>query len=160
MNLLILILAGVAGALLAVKLAIPGGAIVGAMIGSGFFTILSTTKIVIPAPVNFTIQVALGIMIGTSMNKDLLKVASKIVPIAIIGSLVFIAVGVFIALFVYKLGLLDFATALLGFTPGAMSSVLGLAISLEAKLALVATIQIIRLIMVITFVPIIVKIIL
>ncbi|WP_273267099.1 AbrB family transcriptional regulator [Flexistipes sinusarabici] len=160
MSLLVVVMGGIAGAFLAVKLSVPGGAIVGAMLGSGIFSILSTTKIVIPEPVNFTIQVALGIMIGTSMDKDLLKVASKIVPIAIVGSLIFIAVGVLIALFVYKLGFLDFTTALLGFTPGAMSSVLGLAISLKAKLALVATIQVIRVIMLVILIPLIVKIIL
>lgn len=157
MSFLIVILAGIAGALLAVKLSVPGGAIVGAMLGSGIVTILSASKIVIPGPINFTIQVALGIMIGTSMDRELLKVASKVVPVAIAGSVIFIAVGVFIALFVYKLGFLDFTTALLGFTPGAMSSVLGLAISMEAKLALVATIQIIRLIMLVIFLPIIVR---
>ncbi len=160
MNLLLISIAGVAGAFLALKFSIPGGVLVGAMIGSGIFSILSTTKIVIPEPVNFTIQVALGIMIGTSMDKDFLGVASKVVPIAIIGSLIFIAVGVLIALLVYKFGLLDFTTALLGFTPGAMSSVIGLAISLKAKLALVATIQVIRVIMLVILIPLIVKIIL
>jgi len=153
-------MAGIVGGFLAVKLSVPGGAIVGAMIGSGIFTLMSASKIAIPAPINFTIQVALGIMIGTSMNRELLKVGTKIVPIAIAGSVVFIGVGVLIALVVYQLGLLDFTTALLGFTPGAMSSVLGLAISMEAKLALVATIQIIRLIMLVIFIPIIVRLIL
>lgn len=118
---IIVIVLGVIGGLVANKIGLPGGVVVGSMLFSGLAMIFLPGSFVVPTKVNIITQLLLGISLGLTFDASLLKVAGKIFPLAIISTLILLSVAVLMAYIAHKLGLMDFGTALFGFSPGGMT---------------------------------------
>lgn len=120
-KILLIVMAGILGGLGAQKIGFPGGAVVGSMLASGVLAILLPGNVAIPGFVNTGIQILLGVSLGLTFNRSSLHLAGKVLPLAIVSTLVLLSVAIFMAFLAQKMGLLDFATSIYGFSPGGMT---------------------------------------
>jgi uncharacterized protein len=150
---LILIATGGFGGWLAERSGLPGGAIVGSMLASGLAAICFSTAIELPPAAGMAIQIILGISLGMSFDRSFLEIAGKAMPLAIISTLVLLMVSIVMALLAHKFGLVDFATALFGFSPGGMSGMSILAQSEGHKAPIVALFHLVRIFTLFLVVP-------
>lgn len=150
---LILIVAGSLGGWAAERSGMPGGAIVGSMLASALAALSLSHAIVLPPAASMTIQIVLGISLGMTFDRSLLEVAGKALPLAILSTLVLLTAAVLMATIAHKLGLVDFATALFGFSPGGMSGMSILAQSEGHKTPIVALFHLVRIFTLFIVVP-------
>lgn len=148
-----LIGAGILGGWLADKFGMPGGAIVGSMLCSGLVAICFQAAITLPASAGMTIQIILGISLGLTFDRSFLQVAIKILPLAVISTLVLLSVAIGMAFVAHRLGLVDFATALFGFSPGGMSGMSVLAQTEGHQTPVVAFLHVVRIFTLFIVVP-------
>jgi membrane AbrB-like protein len=111
----------------------------------------------IPKGFTFALQVFLGIMVGATFQPELLHVMKKIALPVIISCVVLVGAGILMAAVFAKLGLLDFGTAYLGTSPGAMSALIVMALDSGAQPMLVVCFHFFRVVFVILTAPLIFK---
>ncbi|MEM7345149.1 MAG: AbrB family transcriptional regulator [Chloroflexota bacterium] len=112
---------GIVGGLLARYYNMPGGAFIGSMFGTALYSATLDGGIVIPSNLRIGIQIAAGILIGTTVKKELFQGDFYVFLWAIVGAVTFLGVGLFFAFIAVRLGHLDMATALFGFAPGGLT---------------------------------------
>lgn len=149
----LLIMSGILGGWAAERVGLPGGAIVGSMIGSALVALSLNGPISLPLSVRTGIQITLGISLGMTFDKSLLEIAGKALPLAIISTFVLLIAAILMATLAHKLGLVDFATALFGFSPGGMSGMSILAQSEGHKTPVVALFHLVRIFTLFIVVP-------
>ncbi len=120
-RIVIIIIAGVVGGLIAQRMHFPGGAIVGSMLASGIAAVVVPGHFVIPGQVSTVIQIMLGISLGMTFERSSLALIPKIIPLAMVSTFVLVILTLFMAYCAQKIGVLDSATALFGLSPGGMS---------------------------------------
>ena len=153
---LITLAAAVGGSFLAVKIKMPAGTMLGAMIGVAIFNIFSG-KGFFPEELRTVVQVFSGAMIGSKVSKkDVVELKYIIVP-TIILLLFMTLMNVSLGLIIYKVGSLDIATALFASSPGGLSDMALLSEELGANSTYVTLLQLIRVITIFSFMPAIVK---
>lgn len=150
---LILIVVGAFGGWAAQRLGLPGGAIVGSMLASAVVAISLNEVLVLSPASSMIIQIILGISLGMSFDRSLLAIAGKALPLAIFSTIVLLSVAVVMAYIAHRLGLVDFATALFGFSPGGMSGMSILAQSEGHKTPIVALFHLVRIFTLFIVVP-------
>jgi len=148
---------GLVGGALGAKLKIPAGALIGAMLTIILFKMTMKMHWEIPKGFTFALQVFLGIMVGATFQPDLLHVMKKIALPVIISCVVLVGAGILMAAVFAKLGLLDFGTAYLGTSPGAMSALIVMALDSGAQPMLVVCFHFFRVVFVILTAPLIFK---
>ena len=148
---------GLVGGALGAKLKIPAGALIGAMVTIILFKMTMKMHWEIPKGFTFALQVFLGIMVGATFQPQLLHVMKKIALPVIISCVVLVGVGILMAAVFAKLGLLDFGTAYLGTSPGAMSALIVMALDSGAHPMLVVCFHFFRVVFVILTAPLIFK---
>ena len=148
---------GLVGGALGAKLKIPAGALIGAMLTIILFKMTMKMHWEIPKGFTFALQVFLGIMVGATFQPELLHVMKKIALPVIISCVVLVGVGILMAAVFAKLGLLDFGTAYLGTSPGAMSALIVMALDSGAQPMLVVCFHFFRVVFVILTAPLIFK---
>jgi len=116
-----ILVAGVFGGLLAKKVGFPGGPVVGSMLGAGITAVLIPGSFVIPENISTAVQIMLGLTLGMSFDRCILQLGVKLLPLAVLSTLVLLVVALGMAWLAQYFGLVDFATALFGFSPGGMS---------------------------------------
>lgn len=136
----------------------PGGAVVGAMLGSGIVAILLPNPISLPANAATMIQIILGITLGLTFDRSFLTLGPKALPLAVFSTLVLLIVAIGMAYLASRLGLVDFGTALFGFSPGGMSGMALMAQSEGQKGAIVAFFHMVRIFTLFLTVPLLVRI--
>jgi membrane AbrB-like protein len=130
---------------LASRLRIPAAAILGPMVFVGAGAYLGLVDITLPFGVTLTLKIIVGAFIGCRVSRN------NIAQIRSLGKLVaFVTIWMLLSTLVIGclLALLtgiDLATALLGTSPGALSQMSLLAVSLDADPALVVSLQVFRL---------------
>ncbi|MGW8313164.1 MAG: AbrB family transcriptional regulator [Desulfuromonadales bacterium] len=149
----VLILFGIVGGVLAQRFNVPGGAIVGSMVVSACVALCYTGNFVLPANATLAIQIVLGISLGMGFDRSLLAVAGKALPLAILSTCVLLLAAIGMAFIAHRLGLVDFATALFGFSPGGMSGMSILAQSEGHKTPIVALFHLVRIFTLFVIVP-------
>lgn len=153
---LITLAAAVGGSFLAVKIKMPAGTMLGAMIGVAIFNIFSG-KGFFPEELRTVVQVFSGAMIGSKVSKkDVVELKYIIVP-TIILLLFMTLMNVSLGLTIYKVGSLDIATALFASSPGGLSDMALLSEELGANSTYVTLLQLIRVLTIFSFMPAIVK---
>ncbi len=150
---LIIIIVGVLGAIVAQKLHIPGGAIVGSMVGAGLMTMLIGNVSLSPK-VATSVQIILGISLGLTFDKSFLQVAPKILPLALGSTMILLLVALGMAVIASKLGIIDFGSAIFGFSPGGMGGMSILAKTEGYNPPVVAFLHMIRVLTLFIVVPI------
>ncbi len=149
--------AGICGGLSAQHFHVPGGAVVGAMIFSGIMSVILPDGITLPPQMGTAIQIILGISLGLTFDRSFLSLGAKALPLAICSTLVLLLVAVVMAWLASRLGLVDFGTALFGFSPGGMSGMAILAQSEGHKTPIVAFFHLVRIFTLFLVVPLLVK---
>ena len=148
-----LIIVGYAGGWLFDHFEAPGGAIVGAMLASGMTALCFSTAVELPPNARMTVQIVLGISLGMTFDRSFLEIIGRALPIAVASTLVLLGVSLMMAVVADKLGLVDFATALFGFSPGGMSGMSILAQSEGHQTAVVALFHLVRIFTLFVVVP-------
>lgn len=155
---LLVIVAGICGGMLAQRCNVPGGAVVGAMLFSGITTLLVPDGISIPPSVGTGFQIMLGIFLGMTFDRSFLALGAKALPLAILSTIILLVVAVGMAYLASRLGLVDFGTALFGFSPGGMGGMAVLAQAEGHKAPVVAFFHLVRIFTLFLTVPLLVRI--
>lgn len=71
---------GVALGLVFWWLGLPGGPVVGAMIGTGLYQLFASERAISPAGFDLAVQIAAGISIGLTLNREILQIAKAALP--------------------------------------------------------------------------------
>jgi len=150
---------GLLGGLLGAKLKIPAGVLIGAMLAIICFKIFVKVQWEIPKSFAFVLQVFVGIGVGAAFQPELVQVMKKIALPVIISCVILMGTGVILAIIFTRLGLVDFGTAYLGTSPGAMSAMVVLALQSQTQPMLVVCFHFIRVVFVILTTPLIFKLI-
>ena len=156
-GLLIYLGLGLVGGALGAKLKIPAGALIGAMLTIILFKMTMKMHWEIPKGFSFALQVFLGIMVGATFQPDLLNVMKKIALPVFISCVVLVGAGALMAIIFNRIGLVDFGTAYLGTSPGAMSALIAMALDSGAQPMLVVCFHFVRVVFVILTAPFIFK---
>ncbi len=151
---LTIIICGAGGGLLAKRLGVPGGAVVGAMLGSGLAAVAVPGSFSMPEWCSSVVQIMLGISLGITFDRSFIELCGQILPLAIFSTLVLLAVSLGLALLAARLGLVDFATALFGFSPGGMSGMSLLAQAEGYRTSVVAFFHTVRIFTLFLVVPV------
>ena len=147
--------AATVGALLFRALNVPGGLIVGAMVGAGIVSLLSPQQaIAIPNPLQTAAFIVIGTVVGVQLTPQVLASLPRIIVPAVLSGLVIIVCGVGIA---YLLRLTGMAPPgdLLATSPGAFSVLSALAVERGTGPVEVSVFHTVRLVLVILTMPLI-----
>jgi membrane AbrB-like protein len=154
-NLLWTFLAAFAGGYVGMKLKIPAGALIGALVATVAVRFIGAKAKEVPHIFGFVAQVLIGLIIGAGVTLDLLEHLSKCWVPLVISILGLVLIGLVFGLLIHKMGFLDFPTAYLGTSPGAMSAIVLLGVEYGANGAVVALFHFLRIIVVLITAPIV-----
>lgn len=150
---------GIVGGLLAWKLKVPGGAAIGAMIGCGVYSFFKTTSFTTPTWFSISAQIAVGIVVGFSVNKSLLSGGLTVLVWALIGAFVYLLVALLLTWISTSLGFLEFDEAMFGFSPGGFTNMSIIAEAEGAEAVKVSLIHFTRVFLLFIIVPLLFRII-
>jgi membrane AbrB-like protein len=146
---------GVASAtgLLAKRLHLPGGLLVGAMVGAAAVTVISGTDSDVPIALRTTVPLAVGVITGVLITPELLRGLHRMVMPAVASAAVMIAAGIGIAVAMKALGV-EPPAAVLATSPGALSVLTTTAIEIRTGEVEVALFHTVRLVLVVLLAPV------
>jgi membrane AbrB-like protein len=154
-NILIYLAVGTVGGYLGMKLKIPAGVLIGAMVAVILFKIATQRSWQIPAGYNVLCQILIGVMVGTSFYPGMFKGLGKLIIPVVVSTVVLVGTGLLLAFLFKKLGMLDVVTAYIGTSPGAMSAMISLAVESQINPALVVCFHFFRVVFVLLTAPLI-----
>ena len=148
---------GMIGGLIGAKLKIPGGVLTSAMLGVMVCKLFMRVQWEMPKGINFITQVLVGVMVASAFHPDMLKTLRSIAVPVIISSIMLVGAGCILAIIIYRLNLLDAATAYMATSPGAMTSLIPLSIEGSANPVVVTCFHFFRLLFILFTAPWILK---
>lgn len=153
---LLTFLIGTAGGLLFLKLKFPAGAMVGAMAAAAVFSIV-TGRAELPVNLRLITQMIAGAYIGSSIQyKDVLALRRIILP-AFLMIFSMITLDLIMGFFLYRATSLDLPTALMASAPGGLMDISLMSADVGADASQVALLQLLRLMTVMSFFPLMLK---
>lgn len=155
--LLTLLCAACAGAVLR-RLRLPGGMMIGAVIGACLFG-LSSGHARAPAELKLLAQILAGACIGAGVSRDELRGMRTILRPALILTPMFLVINLAAGLAIWAAHDMDLMTALLCCTPGGMSDMPIIAADMGADVSKVLTMQFVRFLMGIGLFPLLIRLI-
>ena len=155
--LLFYIVVGLVGGLAGVKLKIPAGAMVGALVAVIAMKLILQSEWVAPKGFGFFLQVMLGVLVGATFQPSMMGTFTKLILPIFISSAVLVGTGLIMAIVFYRLGLLDLGTGYLGSSPGAMTALVVLALDSNVNAMVITCFHLFRLIFVMLTAPLIIK---
>ncbi|NDG75196.1 MAG: AbrB family transcriptional regulator [Synechococcaceae bacterium WB8_1B_136] len=160
LNLLIYLLAGVGGGLLALRTGIPAAPLAGALLGAGLVSMTGKLEAAQwPLGTRTLLEIAIGTVIGTSLTSTALSELRQLWRPALLITITLVLTGLVVGLWCSRLLGIDPVVALLGAAPGGISgmSLVGAEFGVGAA---VATLHAVRLITVLLVLPITVRLVL
>ena len=156
-NLLITLLIGASGGLLAHKLRVPSGALLGSMAAVGIYNCLGFEAFM-PVQARVGAQIVVGCILGLRLNRSaFLSLKTVIKPVLIVVPSM-LGISLFTGFILFRFCDLDFYTAFLSSTTGGLAELSLLAVALGGDGPKVAILQTIRMITVVSTMPFIIKI--
>jgi hypothetical protein len=156
MQMLGLLVAATVGGLLLRWMNVPGGIVLGAMVGAAAFTLWRDSGPVdLPGPLQDAALVVLGAVVGAGITRSVLGDLRSLLLPALVAALLIITAGVAIALLLRVLGAGP-ADDVLATSPGALSAVLAVAVDRGVAPAQVALFHVVRLLLVMGTLPLVV----
>lgn len=145
------------GGIIGYKIKIPAGGLIGAMISVGIYNYISG-EAYIPIKYKLYAQIVIGGIIGLNFTRDTIKELQEIaLPIIIsVCSMVFICIV--IGFIIFKVTNIDLATALFCMAPGGITDIALAAQDMGAVTSTVIVFHFARLVLVISFMPTIIKV--
>lgn len=134
-----------AGGLLLKKLKVPGGMLVGAILGAVILNLTTGNAYIYPQT-RVVAQVLTGAYIGCMVTKDDLKRLPGVIKpyLAVMAS--FLALNLLVAAFIYRTTDLDLLTCLFCAAPGGMTDTPLVALDMGADASMVAVMQFVRMV--------------
>lgn len=155
-NLLLTLAAATVGGLVAERLRIPGGLILGAMLGSATVTIVTGQAAPMPPVLRTAAFIVIGAAIGVGITRGaLVSLGPVLVPALLAGVLVIVA-GLGIAYLLRAIGMAP-PGDVLATSPGALSVMSAVAVEQGTGAVEVALFHLVRVVMVLLSLPLIVK---
>ena len=147
--------AAIIGGLIFHRLKLPAGALFGAMIFVAVINCIIKENITFPAELKIALQIMAGAFIGLNINREFLSVLKTLVIPALVIVVSVILLNLIIGYLLYKIAGLDSATALFASAPGGIMEMILVADSLGADTVKVAILHLVRLLAVLTCIPLI-----
>ncbi|WP_324276072.1 AbrB family transcriptional regulator [Blastococcus brunescens] len=147
--------AAVAGGLLARRLRLPGGLLVGSAIGAAAVTLASESRLPVPAAMNIAIPIAVGTLTGLLLTRKAVRELRSVLLMAVCSGVAIIALGLGVAAALEAIGWAPPAVAL-ATSPGALSVLVGTAIEVQTGSMEVAMFHMVRLMLVVLLSPLLV----
>jgi membrane AbrB-like protein len=154
---LVYIALGTLGGLVGSRLKIPAGSLIVAMLTIIVFKLITKSHWEMPKGFNLLLQIALGIMVGSSFQPAMLPVLKKLFFPVLTSAVTLVGVGMLLAIVFTKMHILDAPAAYLGTSPGAMSALIVLAFESGASATLVVCFHFFRVVFVILTAPLFLK---
>ena len=148
---------GTLGGLVGSRLKIPAGSLIVAMLTIIVFKLITKIHWEMPKGFNLLLQIALGIMVGSSFQPAMLPVLKKLFFPVLTSTVTLVGVGMLLAIVFTKMHILDAPAAYLGTSPGAMSALIVLAFESGSSATLVVCFHFFRVVFVILTAPLFLK---
>ncbi|NNE89644.1 MAG: AbrB family transcriptional regulator [Silicimonas sp.] len=152
-DLSILAACAIAGAYLGPKVGLPAPIILGPMILSGLVHVTGVTHAAPPTVAVNATQLVMGTVIGCRFAGANPHAVMKDLGLSLVVATAMLIVAVPVALSVSMLTGIDIRETFLSFSPGGLPEMSILALSLDADIAYIATVHIIRIVLVIALAP-------
>lgn len=153
MSLVLLLASASAIGLLLQRLGVPGGLVIGGMLGAAGFSLLrGGPEVTVPGPLRTASFLVLGAAIGASVTREVVAGLRGVLLPAVLAAVLIILSGVAIA---YLLGALGLAPpgAILATSPGALSALVAAAAERGSGAAEVAIFHTVRIVLVLLSLP-------
>ncbi|WP_170182618.1 AbrB family transcriptional regulator [Blastococcus colisei] len=147
--------AAAAGGLLARRLRLPGGLLVGSAIGAAAVTLMSGSRLPVPAAMHIAIPIAVGTLTGLLLTRKAVRELRSVLLMAVCSGVAIIALGLGVAAALEAIGWAPPAVAL-ATSPGALSVLVGTAIEVQTGSVEVAMFHMVRLMLVVLLSPLLV----
>jgi len=148
-------LSGLALGLLFHLLGLPGGGVVGAMLGAGLYQLLAPEPAPLPKGLDLLVQILAGILIGLGFRKDLLR--PDLLPWAAFSALVFLGTTLALGLLLSRLTGLPLKTLLFALAPGGITGMGPLSQAEGGNPALVGVFHTVRVFLLFLLVPLLAR---
>ena len=150
--------AAIVGGLIAERLRVPAGALLGAMVGVAIAN-LSAGEVAarLPDALKFLTFVALGWLIGQDVTRDTVGQVRSAPAAIVLPVLGLVLVGGLVAWLLVLAGWFDPVTAYLAASPGGLSQMTALGLAMDANVPVVVTIHVARVLTVVMTAPIVVR---
>jgi membrane AbrB-like protein len=156
MELIVTLVIGMIGGLVALKLKVPAGAMVGSMLSVALYNII-TGEAYFPQDLRVITQIAAGAFIGAGITKkDVLDLKLMIKP-AILMVSTMIILDLFLGYIMFKITNIDLVTSLFACAPGGLVDMSLISADLGADSSKVALLQMVRLMSVLIILPPIIR---
>lgn len=153
----LLLLAGVAGAVVAKALRLPAWSMIGPLLGAAALSTLTRFSPDVPAAWSTLGQVLVGVAVGAAVAPRLMAQFRAVVAPGSVAVVSVVGVGVLCGVLLATTGLADPTVAALGTVPGGVGEMVAAAEALEADSAAVAGIHVLRIVVVLWTLPLLVR---
>ena len=143
---LITVAAAVVGGILAIRMKIPLGGIIGALVFVVILNLWSDGHAVFYSPLKVAMQITIGAISGSRVGRDELKSMRRLVLPALIIYILYFLFAFLFGMLIYRCSSLDAITALLMACPGGASDIALIAEDFGANIAYTGILHVIRVI--------------
>lgn len=155
-QLLLTILCALAVGYLLDRIHLPGGMMIGAVIGACLLGVM-TGQSNMPAPAKTVAQIIAGAFIGSGITRDDVREMRTVIKPALILIPCLLVINITSGLLIYRVSELDLMTALMCCVPGGISDIPMIAADMGADPSVVVTMQFIRLVLGIGCFPLMIR---
>lgn len=150
------VLCALAAGMLLDRLHLPGGMMVGAVVGSCLLGVW-TQQSYMPSVAKTLAQIVAGAFIGAGITREDVREMKTVLRPALILIPCLLAINIVAGLLIYQTGTMDMMTALMCCVPGGISDIPMIAADLGADPSIVVTMQFIRLVLGIGVFPLLIR---
>lgn len=155
-KIIITLIVATIGGIIGIKLRIPAGPLIGSMIAVAIYNIISS-KATMPNSFKIGAQILVGGMIGLNFTLETMKGLKKIIFPAIILVIGLTALSLALGFLISKTTGIDLLTALFSSSPGGITDMVLISDAYGADTSIVSLMHLIRLVTVVTLIPISIK---
>lgn len=153
----VLLAVGTLGGFIASKLKIPAGVLIGSLLAVICLKLISRVDWNIPKSFPFVLQIFIGVVVGASFQPEMIKIIGRVFFPVVISTLLLVGTGLLLSTVFTRMGLMDMGTAYLGTSPGAMSTLLVMALDSGKDATVITCFHFFRVVFIILTLPIIYK---
>ncbi len=158
MELVLVFVLGVCGGILGIKLNLPAGGLIGALLFVITYRLIFFDRVIeMPSFVVPGVQILIGIVIGLTFATGVLSQLKTMIVPAVISVLVLYLFTLGVALLLTKFAGFNPVTAVLSMAPGGIAEIMTLSLSFGGNSALILLFHMLRIIVVILSTPFIVR---